>query len=342
MIDDHAILTLSEVKEMLGLGPVPTAPTAAMVVPDDPGNVDIGTHSYKVTFVSGTETEGGDASIEIDVIDNAVNGKVFLTEIPTGPIGTTARKIYRTRAGNSAPWKLLTTLADNTTTTYTDDTADADLGVNVPYGAYDARLEQAINDVTQILEAYCETAFIQRTITNEEHPWNEITGTYPVTVQPPGNFIIGMTGDRYLRLGKGPVVSVTQIIDQHEKDVPGEGQVYESDLYYLIHKYGVVRGIISTPFDQFGNVTAWYVTYVAGMFETRDDMAADLGGRDILRAAKMMVARSFTNSTGDEVLSKTVGPVSYTLKSGTGGMGASIFLNDEAKRILDPYRRISI
>jgi len=57
-----------------------------------------------------------------------------LTSIPTGPAGTTARKIYRTAAGG-AQLKLLATISNNTTTTYTDTTADSSLGANVPTGA---------------------------------------------------------------------------------------------------------------------------------------------------------------------------------------------------------------
>jgi hypothetical protein len=47
-----------------------------------------------------------------------------LTAIPTGPAGTTARKIYRTPVGGGVQ-RLLTTIANNSTTTYTDTTSDA-------------------------------------------------------------------------------------------------------------------------------------------------------------------------------------------------------------------------
>lgn len=57
--------------------------------------------------------------------------RVSLTSIPLGQTGVTARKIYRTTVGGST-LKLLTTLADNTTTTYTDSTADGSLGADVP------------------------------------------------------------------------------------------------------------------------------------------------------------------------------------------------------------------
>jgi len=55
---------------------------------------------------------------------------VPLTAIPVGPPAVTARRIYRTRAnaGAGAPYGLLTTIANNTTTTYTDTTPDVSLG----------------------------------------------------------------------------------------------------------------------------------------------------------------------------------------------------------------------
>ena len=54
--------------------------------------------------------------------------------IAVGPTGTTARKMYRT-AANQAPLKLLTTLANNTATTYGPDAAaDATLGAAAPSG----------------------------------------------------------------------------------------------------------------------------------------------------------------------------------------------------------------
>jgi hypothetical protein len=56
-------------------------------------------------------------------------GTVNLSAIPIGPTGTTQRKVYRTTAGGSQ-LKLLTTIADNTSTTYSDTTADASLGTN--------------------------------------------------------------------------------------------------------------------------------------------------------------------------------------------------------------------
>lgn len=57
--------------------------------------------------------------------------QVALSGIAIGGTGTTSRKVYRTAAGESQ-LKLLTTIADNTTTTHTDSAADGTLGANVP------------------------------------------------------------------------------------------------------------------------------------------------------------------------------------------------------------------
>jgi hypothetical protein len=63
--------------------------------------------------------------------NNAHVRTVALTNIPIGSAAVTSRKVYRTAAGGSQ-LKLLATIANNTATTYTDTTADASLGVNIP------------------------------------------------------------------------------------------------------------------------------------------------------------------------------------------------------------------
>jgi len=97
------------------------------------GNVDNGTHSYKVTFVTADgESSAGVKSNVVTVANKAVDGQVSLTSIPVGPSGTTSRKVYRTVAGDTGDYLLLTTIANNTTTTYTDNTADSGLGAASP------------------------------------------------------------------------------------------------------------------------------------------------------------------------------------------------------------------
>lgn len=74
-----------------------------------------------------------DASLGADApaANTAVYKQASLTTIPLGPTGTTGRKLYRVVAGGSQ-LKLLATISDNSTTTYTDTTADASLGANAP------------------------------------------------------------------------------------------------------------------------------------------------------------------------------------------------------------------
>jgi len=104
----------------------PSACTATLISTGT-GNINNGTHSYKVTFINDTgETELGTISNVVTV--DASNKQVALSNIPVSTsLGVTSRKIYRTKAGAS-DYYFLVTINNNTTTTYTDDTADASLG----------------------------------------------------------------------------------------------------------------------------------------------------------------------------------------------------------------------
>ena len=99
------------------------------------GVLSAGDYKYKVTYIIAGgvgETEGGPESATVTVVDPAVNGQVALSGIPVGIAGVIEkRKIYRT-AANGSVFKLVTTINDNTTTTYTDNTSDAALGVVIP------------------------------------------------------------------------------------------------------------------------------------------------------------------------------------------------------------------
>jgi hypothetical protein len=113
----NAPLTLTGIAE-------PGAPTAAVLT--TAGNLN-GRYRYKVTFVTANgETGPGTPTPEV----NPVNQQVSLTAIPVGPAAVTARRIYRLNnsVGTDQFYKLVTTLADNTTTSYTDNIADASLG----------------------------------------------------------------------------------------------------------------------------------------------------------------------------------------------------------------------
>jgi hypothetical protein len=110
--------------------PLATLIPAPTVVVGAAGNVDAGAHQWAVTYViAGTETNQGIPSTTLTL---AIASQVQLSNIPLGPTGTTARKIYRTAANQAGPFKLLTTISDNTTTSFLDNVADSGLGANAP------------------------------------------------------------------------------------------------------------------------------------------------------------------------------------------------------------------
>jgi len=129
-------LTLAEVRDHLRLDighaePAPQAPSIALAGAGA-GSVDNGSHRYLVTFVTaGGETEAGTPSVALSVVDKIANGKVSVTAIPLGGSAVTARKLYRTQSGGGT-YLLLATLADNSTTSYTDNTPDSALGAGAP------------------------------------------------------------------------------------------------------------------------------------------------------------------------------------------------------------------
>jgi uncharacterized phage protein gp47/JayE len=103
----------------------PTAPTATLNA--TAGNLT-GTFVYKVTFVTATgETTGSPDSNAVAATAQQMN----LTNIPLGGTGTVSRRIYRQKNG-VGNYQLVTTIANNTATTYTDNIADGSLGAVIP------------------------------------------------------------------------------------------------------------------------------------------------------------------------------------------------------------------
>jgi hypothetical protein len=85
---------------------------------------------------SAASVAGNPVAPTIDTSGGAPRCVVPVSDIPTGPPAVTARKLWRTKANEplvgAGPFKLLATLADNTTTTYTDTVPDASLGGPIP------------------------------------------------------------------------------------------------------------------------------------------------------------------------------------------------------------------
>jgi uncharacterized phiE125 gp8 family phage protein len=208
-------LTLSEIKAHLRLDdttgePAPTAPTVALASPAVPGNVENGAHRYRVTFVTADgETEGGVISSAVTVADKTVNGQVALTAIPVGGSAVTSRKLYRTTAGGST-YLLLATIADNTTTIYTDNIADASLGAAVPTTntTEDPYLIALRQSAREYVESFCRRALLTQT-------WDCKLDAFP-------------SDGCAIELPLTPVSSVTSIT---YVDTNGDSQTWSSSLY---------------------------------------------------------------------------------------------------------------
>lgn len=90
-----------------------------------------GTYKCAVTFV----TAAGETKIGAEATITVTSQQISWSNLPVGSAasGVTARKLYRTAAGGSSgAEKLVTTINDNTTTTFTDNIADGSLGAVVP------------------------------------------------------------------------------------------------------------------------------------------------------------------------------------------------------------------
>ena len=100
---------------------------ACEVLPTDTNGGLQGTYYYEITFV----TAGGEERIGTRSNSITLNGKCALLNLPLGYDGVTERKIYRTEAGGSV-LKLVDTINDNETLTYTDSKTDGDLTNAIP------------------------------------------------------------------------------------------------------------------------------------------------------------------------------------------------------------------
>jgi hypothetical protein len=101
------------------------------------GSVNTGTHLYRVAYtLDGAATAMSAYSKTATTTDG--NNTVTLSSIPTysGSQNCTARVIYRTKVDDPSRFFLVTTISNNTATTYTDTTADASLGPSNTNGRY--------------------------------------------------------------------------------------------------------------------------------------------------------------------------------------------------------------
>ena len=92
------------------------------------GLLEAKTYQYKVTYYD-TDGESNPNATATSILITA-SKKIELTDIPKGGARVTQRRIYRT-AGDGSTFKLLTTINNNTATTYSDNIPDSGLGADV-------------------------------------------------------------------------------------------------------------------------------------------------------------------------------------------------------------------
>lgn len=100
----------------------PVTPPAGTAVVG--AGVEDGVHLYAVGFTNAAGTTIPSPTIAVTAANP--NNQVDLTDILTGGVDVTARTLYRSKAGNSQLFELAT-IADNTTTVFQDNVADASL-----------------------------------------------------------------------------------------------------------------------------------------------------------------------------------------------------------------------
>jgi hypothetical protein len=122
------IVTLKTDVLVEALGTYPIAPTLALAAGTQLG---VGVYYYFVTWLDNNNGETVYSANAQNITTTTNNQSVSVSGIPTGPTGTAKRNLYRTKVGGG-PYYLLTTIADNTTTTYSDTTADSGLSATTP------------------------------------------------------------------------------------------------------------------------------------------------------------------------------------------------------------------
>lgn len=267
-------ITLAEAKRQCRLAstqgePAPTA-LAAALAGAGAGNVDNGAHRYGVTFVTAAgETELGTVSDAVTVADKTVNGRIALTNIALGGSAVTSRKVYRTVAGGST-YLLLTTIADNTTSTYTDNIADASLGAQAPSTntTEDPELTSAIQAAREEGEDRTGRAFITQS-------WDWIRDDFG--------------GNDYLEIPKPPLQSITYV---KYRDTAGTLQTWDVANYVVEAPSGprCRRGRLSLAYGKdwpqlYGQAGDVQIRFVCGYGAAASAVPAQLRRAMLVRVA---------------------------------------------------------
>lgn len=251
--------------------PSPGVITATLASPAVAGNVDNGAHRYLATFTTSSgETQAGVVSASVTVADKTVNGKVSLTAIPLGGSNVTSRKLYRTAAGGST-YLLLATLADNTTTVYTDNIADASLGAGAPTAntTTDPMLGMLISGARQVAEDRTGRALITQT-------WEALYDAFPSNELRIGMLPIqSISSVKYLDSDGvlQTVASTDYVLDAdtlpgwvrlaHEKSWPSTRAIENAVIVRFVAGYGAAAAVPSP-------LRMWIAAQVAASFRNPD------------------------------------------------------------------------
>ena len=251
--------------------PVPEAPTVALVSPAAAGTLSAGAYRYRLTFVTADgETDGGAISNAVTIANPAVNGQIRLTAIPLGGAEVTARRIYRTVAGGSA-YFLVATIADNSTTAYTDNVADASLGAGIPLAntTGDAELHALITAARDHAEQVTGRRFLAQ-------DWVERFDAFP--------------DDGILRLSLAPLASVSSV-----QYVAADGVLSTLDPSAYSVESGTLLGRVLRAYGTSWPATrdepgAVRVTYAVGYGSAAADVPAS-----IRHAVKLLIGHFYAN-----------------------------------------------
>lgn len=266
-LKDHAKLDTN------GHEPAPGAPTVALAGAGA-GNLSNGVYRWRVTVVTADgESEAGAISDAVTVADNSADGKGALTNIPLGGAAVTSRRLWRTKADGST-YFLLATLADNTTTSYTDNVADASLGAEAPSSntTADPYLNRLITAARMDVEEELNRKLITQT-------WQMTADGWPVE------------RDGRIHLPFPPCQSVTSIA---YVDSAGDSQTWASSQYQVDKPSGHFAGPariqpvygVTWP-SLYSRMAAVTITFVCGYGSTRADVPAMVRQEILMRAAEL-------------------------------------------------------
>ncbi len=167
-----------------------------------------GEYRYKITFVNSQSVESDVGPVSTTFVISTTSGQNTLSVIPTAPQswGIGSRRVYRNAAAGTT-FKRVGVIADNTTTTFTDNVADGDLGATAPT---DNGVPPKWNSCV-----YHQTRLFMNDTANPNYVWyTEAANPYTVAST---NFI--RIGDNTSDLVKGLAVYDNSIVVFCEKSV---------------------------------------------------------------------------------------------------------------------------